>query len=219
MRNFLKVFSIYAVCFVLALSFFAVPSFASSVSLSWVEERSLTSPYYCSRLGDFFESEEPYTGTLYYATTSGPLWVLVDPNEPVILQPGTYVIYGTSLPSSIGDNSNVALSGVLLLRIVAGEQVSEYYDFGQPFTVTADTVGVVVQSYDVAPVIQTYVEPFSLYSSAWDLLKFYIYGDIEMTPEMNLTLTLLATLIALAVVVLPFIIIWLIIRYVSSLLR
>lgn len=58
-------------------------------------------------------------------------------------------------------------------------------------------------------------ETFTLYPTAYELFRNYIYGaDTELTPEMQLTLTMLATLAALFVVVIPFIVVWFFIRLV-----
>ena len=56
----------------------------------------------------------------------------------------------------------------------------------------------------------------SLYHSAWNLLSDYIYGvGAELTPEMNLTLTFLSTLVSLFVVSVPFIVVWFVLRLIT----
>lgn len=59
-------------------------------------------------------------------------------------------------------------------------------------------------------------QSMSLYYSAYQLFSDYIYGvGAELTPEMNLTLTMLSTLASLFVVAVPFIVVWFVIRFVT----
>lgn len=52
-----------------------------------------------------------------------------------------------------------------------------------------------------------------LYSTLYALLQQYIYGvDAVLSPDMTLTLTVLATAGSLFVVSLPFVLVWRIIR-------
>ena len=55
----------------------------------------------------------------------------------------------------------------------------------------------------------------SLYDSAYALFHEHIYGfDSELTPDQTLTLTLLSTLAALFVVGLPFLVVFLVLRFI-----
>lgn len=52
-----------------------------------------------------------------------------------------------------------------------------------------------------------------MFFTLFELLRTYIYGaGVALTPDMNLVLTFLATLGSLFVTLLPFFIIWFIIR-------
>ena len=53
----------------------------------------------------------------------------------------------------------------------------------------------------------------SMYFVLYNLLQQYIYGlDVALTPDMQLTLTLLSTIGSLFVALLPFFVVWRIIR-------
>ena len=51
-----------------------------------------------------------------------------------------------------------------------------------------------------------------IYNELFLLLHTYIYGLAELTPDMNLTLTFLATAGSLFVVALPFLLVWQVIK-------
>lgn len=52
-----------------------------------------------------------------------------------------------------------------------------------------------------------------IYPQLFEMLQMYIYGmDATLTPDMNLTLTFLATIASVFVVSLPFIVVYLVIR-------
>lgn len=68
---------------------------------------------------------------------------------------------------------------------------------------------------DPAAPVEAAGESFTLYDTAFELFRNYIYGaDRELTPEMQLTLTIMSTLAALFVVLIPFILVWFVIRLV-----
>lgn len=51
-----------------------------------------------------------------------------------------------------------------------------------------------------------------LYPTLYELLCQYIYGSMELTEHMELTLTILSTIGSLFVVAIPFLAVWLIIK-------
>ncbi len=72
----------------------------------------------------------------------------------------------------------------------------------------------VVNSLD-SPVTVTKVQTAQsqgLYYSAFDLLADYMYGEVELTAEQNMVLTILATCCVLFVVIVPFLLVLWIIR-------
>ncbi len=48
----------------------------------------------------------------------------------------------------------------------------------------------------------------SIYQQLFELFHTYIYGGIELTADMNLTLTVMATAGAVFLASLPFVIVW-----------
>lgn len=47
----------------------------------------------------------------------------------------------------------------------------------------------------------------SIYQNLFDLMSTYVYGGVELTPDMNLICTLVSTLGCLFLVSLPFVIV------------
>lgn len=47
-----------------------------------------------------------------------------------------------------------------------------------------------------------------IYQQLFELLHTYVYGGVELTADMNLTLTIASTAGALFLVSLPFILVW-----------
>lgn len=56
------------------------------------------------------------------------------------------------------------------------------------------------------------IDTSAIYPSLYILLQTHIYGATELTPDMTLTLTFLATLGTLFMVALPFIVAWRVIK-------
>ena len=56
-----------------------------------------------------------------------------------------------------------------------------------------------------------------LYFTCYDMMKEFIYGsDAQLTEHMELTLTILATICSLFVVVIPFVVVFFVIRLVTG---
>lgn len=51
-----------------------------------------------------------------------------------------------------------------------------------------------------------------IFNTLYTLLQTHIYGDIALTPDMTLTLTLLSTIGSVFVAVLPFLVVWRVIK-------
>lgn len=56
----------------------------------------------------------------------------------------------------------------------------------------------------------------SVYQSCFDLIHTYIYGGVELTSDMNLVATLIATIACIFCFSLPFLVVWLIIKLIIS---
>ena len=56
----------------------------------------------------------------------------------------------------------------------------------------------------------------SIYQSCFDLIHTYIYGGVELTSDMNLVATLIATIACIFCFALPFLVVWLIIKLIIS---
>lgn len=53
-----------------------------------------------------------------------------------------------------------------------------------------------------------------IYEAIYNILQSGIYGDMVMTSDMSLTLTMLSTLASVFVVTLPFIVVWKVIKFI-----
>lgn len=49
---------------------------------------------------------------------------------------------------------------------------------------------------------------YSVYQSCFDLIHTYIYGGVELTSDMSLVCTLLATCASIFCFALPFVVVW-----------
>lgn len=56
----------------------------------------------------------------------------------------------------------------------------------------------------------------SMYQSLFDLIHTHIYGGVELTSDMNLVCTLIATIGCLFVVAIPFLIVYWVLRFIAS---
>lgn len=56
----------------------------------------------------------------------------------------------------------------------------------------------------------------NVYQSCYDLIQTYIYGGVELTQHMELTTTILATCAAVFVFSIPFLVVFWIIKFLSS---
>lgn len=55
-----------------------------------------------------------------------------------------------------------------------------------------------------------------IYQSLFNLIHEYVYGNVELTSDMNLVCTLLSTLGALFLVALPFLLVWNVIKLING---
>lgn len=214
MKKFLKCFSVYMAVALVLISTVCFPSVGASAAelpIEWIDIYSFSSPDYYDVDGT--ENTAPgfvYTGFLfcglYYDTVDGLPYI----------EPGSYVVYGEDVPSSF-DPSPDPLSGVMVANLETGDRV--FYEFGEVFTIsTGEGFGILCQSYDIAPSLYRIEDnPEPLYYSAFQMFANFIYGEgAVLTAEQNMVLTILATIAALAVVVVPFVVVWLIIRFVTG---
>lgn len=203
MKHFFKCFSVY-ICVLLLLSFFAFPnvvSFASNNLLSFTFDVPGEN-YYNNEY--VLTSDCTYSGQL-------SLYASADIGSDVGFvgfPAGTYTISG--------DLTGLTYTGLPPMQVLVvdlGSGFYRFYDFGEEFTISsADSSVVIVQSF-TEPLVTR--KSTGLFYSAWDLLAESIYGyGVELTPEMNLTLTILCTVCALAVVLVPFFLIYWVLRFI-----
>lgn len=57
------------------------------------------------------------------------------------------------------------------------------------------------------------METNGIYQGLFDLIQTYIYGGVELTADMNLVCTLLATAGSIFCIALPFVVVWKFIGY------
>lgn len=55
-----------------------------------------------------------------------------------------------------------------------------------------------------------------IYQSLFDLLHTHIYGGVTLTADMNLTCTILSTIGAVALVAMPFCVVWKMIKMIMG---
>ena len=208
MKNFIKKFSVYltiVMCLV-SMVVMAVPGFAAEDDvLSWASVEQVQSPIYLSASGNECD-DGSYDGVVYICT-----YFFEDENE--LLLPGSYFVSG-----AVGDVGDFPLGffEVEFLLVDIDSEIAFYCNFGDVFTVPEGYLGgVMVQSYNVEPVLYRVVDdsqPEGLYYSAYELLQEAFYGaDVELTDAQDMTLTMMATLAALFVIVVPFIVVWFVI--------
>lgn len=56
----------------------------------------------------------------------------------------------------------------------------------------------------------------SMYQSLFDLIHIHIYGGIELTSDMNLVCTLIATMGCIFVVAIPFLVVYKVLCFIGS---
>ena len=70
---------------------------------------------------------------------------------------------------------------------------------------------------DDTPLVSEQADVGPLYFTCYDMMKEFIYGsDAQLTEHMELTLTILATICSLFVVVIPFVVVFFVIRLVTG---
>ena len=70
---------------------------------------------------------------------------------------------------------------------------------------------------DDTPLVSEQANLDPIYFSCFDMMKEFIYGsDAQLTEHMELTLTILATICSLFVVVIPFVVVFFVIRLVTG---
>lgn len=62
----------------------------------------------------------------------------------------------------------------------------------------------------------TPIVPNGIYQSIFDLIHTYIYGGVEMSADMNLVCTLLATICCIYFFALPFLVVWFLIKLIGG---
>lgn len=167
----------------------AVPGFAATETVvSPTDTYTLSSPNYSSLSGDVL-NDGSYSGNLYTAA-------FVDVPAGCYRVSGTALVSGyTELPMQV---AVFTASGI------------KSFSFGEDFTVD-EVVTIAVQSHNIEPILYRIdnddLAPEGLYYSAYDILKDAFYGDVELTSAQDITLTMMATVAALLVIALPFVLV------------
>lgn len=155
-----------------------------------------------------------YSGTLYVRWTS-------DASESELLAPGTYYIEGVALTKTQWSGNTPLVVQVVLVNFETEDYEMLNLDFGERFVVPDGYFGLAgAQSLGTPPVLYRVVddpEPVGgFYYTVRELLQFYFYGDAELAPEHVLTLNCLSTAAVLAIVVMPFVLVYFVIKLISG---
>lgn len=59
-------------------------------------------------------------------------------------------------------------------------------------------------------------EKMGIYQNLYNIIQTYIYGGIEITPNIDLVCTLVATIGSVFVVSIPFMVVWFVIRLITG---
>ena len=59
----------------------------------------------------------------------------------------------------------------------------------------------------------------SMYQSIFDLIHTYVYGGVTLTSDMSLVCTLVSTIACLFFISIPFLVVWKVLCFISSLGR
>lgn len=62
-------------------------------------------------------------------------------------------------------------------------------------------------------VINTFM---GIYQNIFDLIHQYIYGGVELTADMNLVTTLIATAGCIFIIAIPFLLVWKVIEFING---
>lgn len=190
-KRYLFVF--LACIFVLGSSLVSV-AFASSVDFDiYVRENELTDVY-----GDPFDYSGGFTTEIFF------------------YEPGVYFIEG-ALTYAIESNGNTAYPVIIFeidkFGVMEKEGTFELTITEDMFVYDDDGFGMcalIINSLD-EPVKITRLD-VGIYYSAYDMFSRFIYGVTELTAEQHMVLTILSTCCVLFVVVVPFLLVWWVIR-------
>lgn len=216
MKKFLRKLPVWYTAFaILVCSFLAFPVGVFAADSFWADYVVFDSPYFGSvdGTGTFVES---YDGNIYFGVATGPAIILANSETPVTIPVGEYVFGGNAVPDSFETDGTPIVRTIEVQSLVGDDIVSKTYAFGETVVVDDTTAFVIAQSYNVDISVELVPKKsVGLFYSAWDLLAEAIYGtDAELTAEMNLTLTFLCTLCALAIILVPFFLIYWVLRFI-----
>lgn len=202
MKNFFKCFAVYLTAVMVLFGTVLFPAVGASAAESdWHIIDTFDSGSYLDPNGDGIEGGD-YIGTLYFAE----LYVGFDSDDvSFFVEPGTFVFYGTPL---VGQDPVAAQ--VLVLN---SDGNITNYSFGEEVYVSANST-VVVQSLDlISSYVRVEEKQAGLYYQAFDMFANFIYGEgVDLTAEQNMVMTILATIAVLFVVVVPFLVVYFVIR-------
>lgn len=203
-----KILKVVLPCLVAALilvsSVFAVPSFAA-------EPLDLGEPFsYGPGMADIIDGDT-YT-TVTDCTYKGTVWCAFTYFFPA----GYYVVYG----NPVTDSTERDYVQALFFDEVT-EEYNVFANFGDVVyldpAISAEW-GIFAQSLDSFPTLIPVDPPSTgLFNTAYSMFAEFIYGSSEnLTNDQTLVLTILGTVVALAVVLLPFVIVWMVLCFISG---
>lgn len=199
------------VCMVFAVMIAAcslvIPSFAAEgeAVIPWNETNSFVDGYYYGTDVEWHD-DGVYTGTMYYGMTTE--------NQ---LAPGRYMVEGVNPKGEFG----VEAMRVFLILTSDGGMTSESYALGQVFEVPEGMAGTVLAQaqygypilYSVSGSSAPSVSGDGLFWDAYGLFHGHIFGGAELTSYQDFMCTALATISVLVVSLLPFVLVFMIVRF------
>lgn len=219
--KFLKPFVCYmAVALVLMFSV-CFPASAASPDISLTLVSTFESPHYMALDENTTElfGDGSYDGELYYYTSSN----YDSDNLSNPFPPGTYSISGAS-PNGIFPSTPFEII-VAEFNLITYDLISvQVYSFNESFIIPGDSLEemayvVLVQSSEPASLVYHPTND-GIYFTLFDMISDVVYGnDAELDGWQTMFVTIVASCAVLFAFAIPFLIVWLIIRFIVGLWR
>lgn len=219
--KFLKPFVCYmAVALVLMFSV-CFPASAASPDISLTLVSTLESPHYMA-LGENiidFLGDGSYDGELYYY--NGSNYNSVNSVSP--FPPGTYSVSGAS-PNGVFPSTPLEILVAEVSLTTSNVLSVQTYSFNELFTIpqtsSAESVYVItVQSSKPASLVYHPANE-GIYFTLFDMISDVVYGeDAELDGWQTMFVTIVASCAVLFAFAIPFLIVWLILRFIVGLWR
>ena len=210
----MKKILIYVAVFAVMLSCAVVPALASeNAVVEWATSMENTTPYYFNADMELVPFDYPSNITLYFGATTD----LANEDDISFLPSGDYVVTGTAadfVPS--GDVARPPLS-VYVLIVDADLNGSDVYycNFGEVISIPDGYLGVIVaQSENVPPVLYRVTpEEVGIYQEVEAMLTEYFFGGAELSTPQQFAVSVCSMACCLAVIVIPFLLVYLLIKF------